>query len=195
MSNKEIAILEKKMTPVTTSVLSLVVTDAETEHRGVELLSQLNKIGDVMKATKAKIYDPAWATVVAIREEWRPRESMLKEAIDAVRGKLTAYRTEVEAKKAKILDRVGDGKGKLKLETAVNQVADLGADGAVQTEKGTVKYKTVKKFEITDILQLSTWNRGAAIIPNEIVIREAMKRGLELPGVRYFEEQVPTNYR
>lgn len=196
MTDKSIAVIEKKLLPTLKEVESLVVTDEKSEREAATLLSKLNLVGDSMKEKKAEIYDPAWATVVAIRAAWKPREDMLANAITIVRAKMNKYRTDAKAKAdeeaAKIAARVGEGKGKLKVETAVKQMEAIEQPtGAVATSAGVVKYKTVPKFEVVSLKELPIKYHLA----NEVEIRKAMLAGIKLEGVRYFEEQVPVNIR
>jgi hypothetical protein len=196
MTNKDIAVIEKKLLPTIKEIERLTVVDEKSEIEASEMLSQLNLIGDSMKEKKAKVYDPAWQTVVAIRAEWKPREDMLSNAIDLIRGKLKKYRTDAkaaaDAEAAKIADRVGEGKGKFKVETAVRKIEEIEQPtGSVATDAGIVKYKTVTKFEVTDMKALPIEYH----IADEVAIRKAMLSGIKLQGVRYFTEEVPLNYR
>lgn len=198
MTKKEVAIIEKQMTPVEIKerAETLAVTDEKSEIRAAEMLSQFNLVGDWMKKDKAKEYDPAWKTVVAIRARWKPKEDILTAAITLVRSKMNKYRTDAKAKAdaeaAKIADRVGEGKGKFKVDTAVRKIEEIDRPtGAVATEAGVVKYKTTQKFEVMDVTMLPI----EYILPDEVAIRKAMLEGKKLPGVRYFEEQIPVNFR
>ena len=42
---------------------------------------------------------------------------------------------------------------------------------------------------------LAAVDNGKYILPNETAIRDAMKVGIELKGVRYYEEQMIRNLR
>ena len=196
MSNKDIAIIEKQLTPTLKEVEELDVVDEKSEIEASELLSKLNLVGDAMKEKKAKVYDPAWATIVAIRAEWKPKETILENAIAAVRAKLSKYRTAAKAKadaeEAKIAARIAPGKGNLSIETGVKKIEEIDRPAAaVTTNAGMVKYKTVQKFEVIDMKLLPLEYH----LPNEVAIRKMMLAGQKLEGVRYFEEQIPQNFR
>lgn len=196
MSKNEIIAIEKKLGPTLKDVESIVVTDEASEKEATDILSRLNIIGDAMKAAKAKVYDPAWQTVVAIREEWKPKETKLESAVSLIRGKLSKYRTaakaEADKKAAEIAARVGSGKGKLKVETAVKKMEGLDMqDGSVTSDAGVVKYKTVQKFKVIDLKLLPLDFHLA----DEVAIRKAMVAGQKLPGVEYSTEEVPMNFR
>lgn len=196
MTNKEVAVIERKLNPIQEQIRDIEVIDEKSERQAAELLSKLNLVGDAMKEKKAKVYDPAWATVVAIRAEWKPKEEMLESAIKLIRRKMNDYRTEAkriaDEAAAKIAARVGEGKGKLKIDTAVRQIDEIDRPtGAVATTVGVVKYKTTPKFEVMDLTLVPIEYHLA----NEVAIRKAMLADQKLPGVRYFEEQVPLNFR
>lgn len=198
MTKKEIATIEKQMQPATIETLAdaLIVTDEKSEQAGAELLSKFNLAADWVQNDKAKEYDPAWATVVAIRARWKPQEDALQKGIKTVRAKLNAYRTAAkaaaDAAAAKIADRVGEGKGKLKIDTAARQIEDIEKPAAVvNTGMGSVKYRTMPKFKVVSLKDLPLEYHLA----DEVRIRKMMVAGMKLPGVEYWDEEVPQNYR
>lgn len=198
MTNKEVSVIEKKLHPIIEKANELVVKDEKSEKLATEMLSQLNLVGDKMKEQKAKVYEPAYATVVAIREEWKPRETLLSSAIAVIRGKMTKYRTDAkaaaDAEAAKIAARVGEGKGKLKVDTAVRQIEEIERPtGNVATDAGVVKYKTVPKFN-PDTINMRLLP-AQYHLPDLVAIRKAMLAGEKLPGVEYFTEEQPSNFR
>jgi hypothetical protein len=107
---------------------------------------------------------------------------------------MSAYQTEQDRiareKEEKIAARVGEGKGKLKVETAVNKMNEIErAPEKIESEKGKLSFRTVKKFEVQDTGMLPP----DYILPDLSAIRKAMLAGLELPGVKYWEEKEPIN--
>lgn len=196
MTQKEVTVLEKKLVPIEDAAQDLVIKDDKTMEKAHTMLSQINTFKDEMEARKAKIYDPAWATVVAIRAAWKPQETKVEVLVKMIRSKMTVYQTEAKRKAdteaAKITDRIGEGKGKLKIDTAVRKIEEMDKPSeSFATDSGVTKFKTVKKFEVMDMELLPMLYR----LPNEPLIRKAMLEGHILPGVRYYEEQVPMNFR
>lgn len=196
MTTKDIQVIEKKLSPIMAAVEKLEVVDAHSEHEATEMLSQLNVVGDAMKDKKAAVYDPAWATVVAIRAEWKPKETLLESAIKLVRAKMTAYRTrvqaEADAEAAKIAARVKEGRGNLSVESAVKRMEAIEKPvEVVTTSAGVVKYKDHPCMEVMDMALLPIEYH----IADEVAIRKLMAAGLKLPGVRYWIEQRPINTR
>jgi len=118
------------------------------------------------------------------------------EAITIVRNVMTAYQTAMVKKQKeeenRIANRVGEGRGKLTAETAVRKLEAMEAvEENVSTDVGSVQFRNIRKFEVVDITLLPK----DYILPNEMKIREAMKSFTHVPGVRYYEEQVPYNSR
>lgn len=172
------------------------ITDDKTMSEAVELLSVLNRKSDEIENEKNKVMRPALDVVAAERARWKPVETFLKGHIDTLRTAISRYRTEAkriaDAEELKIAERVGPGKGKLKPETAIKQMGEIDRpEGAVKAESGSVSFRTDKCFEVVDISKLPI----AYLLPNETEIRKAMKKGEELPGVRYYTEEVPINSR
>lgn len=196
MTTKDVQVIEKKLSPIIAAAEKLEVTDEKSENDATLMLSQLNAVGDAMAEKKAKVYDPAWATVVAIRAEWKPKETILETAIKMIRRKMIAYRTAaqelIDTKEAHIAARVKEGKGNLSAESAVKQMENIEKPtDVVTTGAGIVKYKPVKCFEVMDVTLVPIEYH----LIDEVAIRKAMNEGKEVAGVRYFIEQRPVNTR
>lgn len=192
MSN-ELAII-KEVSPVVSRAKELAITGPKEVEVGVEMLSQLNRFSDSVTREKEKVTKPLNEALKAERGRWKPIETMLDEAIAVVRCKLSAYQTEKReeerAAEEKLVARVE--KGTIKVDTAVRKIGEIErAEAKVFTDSGSVKFRTVKKFEVIDI--------GAVPIEyhliDESAIRKAMVAGVEVAGVRYFDEEVPVNSR
>lgn len=194
---------ETKLTVTNDTILSLIqeiesleVVDKTSLDTASENLSQVNKYLDAVIAYKEKKTVPLNALLKAIRSETKPIENALEELKDNLTSKMSVYQTHVTAKlkqeQEAIASRIGEGKGKLKVETAVRKIEELSVvDKHVETTSGKITFRTDKKFEVVDFSLLPDNYK----LPDERLIRDAMKAGIEIAGVRYFEEQVPINYR
>lgn len=197
MSKNEIAVLEKKeISPIESKVEKITIIDEKTKTIASEYLSQLNKSLDKVVAYKEAKTKPLNQALKVIRAETKPIETRLEDMIRSLRSKLGSYQTEqfriAQEKKEKIANRVGEGKGKLKSETAIAQIDEVDTpDKTVSTQSGSVNFKTVNKFEVVDMKLLPL----GLHMPDMSAIQEQMKKGIEFPGVRYFTEQVPVNHR
>lgn len=196
MGKNEVALIEKKVSPLVLKAEKFVINSPEAMREATAMLSEMNKYGDAIKKEKEKITKPLNEALKVERKRWAPLEDMWDRGIGALRKTMSAYQTaekkRADDEAAAIVNRVGDGKGKLKTETAVRKLGEIEApEESVSTDMGTVKFKTVRKFEVVDITLLPK----EYLLPNEVEIRAAMKAGVELPGVKYFDEEVPVNYR
>ena len=192
MSN--IAVYEKESVVAVAAEIHIVSHTALAE--AVETLSKLNQLYDRITAEKEKVTKPLNEALKAERGRWKPLETLYETAIATLRGKMTAYQTamvaEQKKEEAKLIARVGEGKGKLRVETVVRKLAEAQqAPDKVSTDAGMVKFKTVQKFEVMNFAELPDNYKLA----NEVAIRESMKTGASIPGVRFFEEQTPINFR
>lgn len=197
MSDKEIQVLEKKANPlITKSEKFKEIKDENDMKVATTLLSEMNRFSDHIEEQKNKLLRPALDTVAAIRKQYKPVEDMFKPAIAMLRTAMSKYQTAATAiadkKKDDIANRVGPGKGKLKAETAMQKIDEVDApERTVSTEAGAVRFDTVKHFEVIDLSKVPV----KYLLPNETMIRAAMKRDEALPGVRYYTTQEPRNLR
>lgn len=189
-------IVTKEVSPVVEQATALIIATGEDMTLATETLSKLNALNDRVVEDREKITKPLNAALKEVRAKYKPIESQLEEAIGIVRGKMSKYQTAaLKAKsdeEARISARIGEGRGKLKIETAVAQIEAIETPEAkVETEAGAVVFIPTKKFEIVSLAELPIEYHVA----DEIAIRKKMKEGVELPGVRYWIEQVPRNNR
>lgn len=194
--NENTEIIVKDISPVVLKAKGLSIKDEKDMTEAVELLSVLNKGLDRVVLEKEKVTKPLNEALKQERARWKPFETMCEEAIEIVRKKMTVYQTEktrlVQEEEAKLAARVGEGKGKLKMETASRMIDEIDApEKSVAAESGSVRFEKVKMFRIVDLSLLPT----EYILPNEVKIRAAMKKGEEIPGVEYYTEERPKNFR
>lgn len=196
MSKNEVALIEKKVNPLMAKAEKFEIESAKDMTEATAMLSEMNKIGDRIQAEKDKVMKPLNQAIKAERARWKPIETMFESGIASLRKAMTKYQTEqkriADEKADKIASRVGEGKGKLKAETAMSKIDEIDRpDSIVATDAGVVKFRTVKKFEVMDMTMLPIEYH----IADDAAIKAAMSQGTELPGVRYYEEQVPVNFR
>lgn len=174
----------------------VVINTPKDMEKATEMLSILNKYSDQVTEKKESVTKPLNAALKAARELFKPLEAGLEEGIDMIRGAMTIYQTEkkkiADIEEAKIAARTKPGKGNLSLEKGMEKMDQIEKPAeSITTENGAISFMTVKKFEVMDITLLP----HTYILPDEVAIRKAMKEGVELPGVKYWEEQVPKNTR
>jgi hypothetical protein len=176
--------------------LGIVITTAEEMQEATELLSRANKYLDSVIEYKEKKTKPLNQALKVIRAETKPVETALEAIIDSLRSKATKYQTALidaqNKQKQAIAGRIGEGKGKLKFETAVAKLENIVApDKKVESEAGSVTFHPVKHFEVENIEELPMIYH----LPDLQSIKDLMKQGTELKGVRYWTEQELINRR
>lgn len=187
---------EKELTPIEAQINTLEITDPTTMKEAVSYLSQVNSYLDKVIEWKENKTTPLNALLKTIRGETKPLETRLEALVSELRGKMSEYQTDMEAKRkeeeSKIAERVKSGKGNLSVESAVKKIDALETvEKKVDTEAGTVKFRTVKRFEIVSISEVPMEYH----VIDEVAIRKAMLAGTEVKGVRYYETQEATNFR
>lgn len=203
--SKEIAII-KDVPGLVKIAKGVTITGPKQMTDAVGLLSTLNKKLDLLKADRKKITAPIKASVKEIESRYKPSETMLSEAIETLRKMISGYQTEskrlAEEEEARIAARVGEGKGKLKAETAIAKMGEIERpEEHVATDAGSVKFRTDRKFQLESFDDLPNFIKGKIFtlaIEKGIVdqvLRAELKTGKEYPGVKYWDEETPINSR
>lgn len=192
----EIEVLNQEISPVFKLAQGLIIEDEEGMGIATELLSKLNQFGDRMKEEREKVTKPLNEALEAERARWRPIDETNKTAISIVRGKMSLYQTEQVEKQrkeeARIAARVGEGKGKLKVETAVKKIENLKqVDNKVSSSSGSVKFREDKILKITDETKIPR----EYLIVDEKMVLSALKAGLVVMGAELEIKMVPINFR
>lgn len=194
--SKEITIFQKKISSIISEAKSVSIFSLADMVVATEVLSKLNKFNDKIVAEREKVTKPLMEALKAERARWKPIEDQNNEAIEIVREKMSAYQTAQNKARDEEMDklgaRVGTGKGKLKVETAVRKMDDIkGPEDTVVTGAGVVKFKDIKIVVIDDVggIPDEFWDL------NEGRVRTALMAGNKVPGARLETKSVPVNYR
>ena len=197
MAKNSLSLIDKNIKDSSIKIIDeindLVIKNDDDLERGVVLLSEINKINDRVDAEKSKIIKPLLLAISAERKRWKPIEDILKSPIESLRRKMSEYSTYKYNKNLDKQDKIKDSilNGEISLEKGIKKLEKIDNLRVVSTESGSVKFRSIKRFEVVDITKLPS----EYILPNESKIREAMGNNIELDGVRYFIEQVPYNQR
>lgn len=195
-SSKEVAVLEKEVSPIVNEATAIEIKNDKDMKVATEILSRLNIARDRTIEKMETITKPQKEAIKAAESIFKPFIVKAKSAIDIIRDKMSSYQTEkIEAarkEEAKIAARIGEGKGKLKIETAVEKMKDIEKPAeTVIAESGSLKFREDLVYEIEDLSKIPL----DYLIPDEVKIRKAMKAGIRLPGVKYSTKMVPINSR
>jgi len=170
--------------------------NAKDMESAAVVLSTINKYRDEIKEKKESVTKPINEALKNIRSLFKPLEEKLDSSISLIRTEMTRYQTDemkrVADEKSKIENRIGEGKGKIGFETAVKKIENIEKpEQNVNVSNGSVGFVKTRKFLVENVSLLPV----EYVLPNEVLIRNAMKTGIELPGVRYYDEMVPRNTR
>lgn len=181
-------------TQIITKAENLTIATQDDLVVATTVLSELNRAKDAIILEKEKVTRPLLDALNAERARWKPQETKLDSLIIKIRGAMTTFQTaliQVQKKEQdKIVAKLEDGK--IKPETAIRKLEALDTvDKKVETISGSVSFKTVTRFEVTDLSAVPV----EYVVLNEVKVREALKEGKNIPGVRKFEEQIPINQR
>lgn len=192
----EIRTYQKKVPNIVAEAESLEITDASSMQAGAELLSRVNKTLDAIDSEEEKVLAPMKEAMKAEKARWAPMREMLKPVVQKLRDGMSAYQTaeqkRVKEEKERLASRVGEGKGKLKLETAVAKMDEVETpDEVIAGSSGLVKFRTVKELVIDD----ATLIPREYLVPDEKAIKAALGAGKSVKGARLEEKQVPVNFR
>lgn len=187
-------IIKKEIAPIVTEVENMSINNSADMSQATSTLSQLNSFLDAMTEEKEKLTKPINEALKEIRARYKPTETVLEEAIATIKKKMGSYQqlalAEQKKAEAKIAEKVMAGK--LKVETGIKKMSEVDTpDAKVKTDEGSVGFKPIKKFEVVDMTKLPMEYHLA----DEVKIRKTMQAGIELPGVRYYEELSVVNRR
>jgi hypothetical protein len=196
ISTESIKHLENEITPVVAYATSIFVKNDKDMALAAEALSKVNKYADTVEEKREAITKPLNVALKASRALFKPLEDRLQASIDHIRKEMSRYQTEkvkvMREEEAKIAARVGEGKGKIKIETAVRKMGEVEKPvDELVAESGVVTFMEVLKFKVMDI----TLVPPEYLLVDEVKVRAALKAGAKVPGMDYWFEQVPKNYR
>jgi len=164
-STKEVSIFEK-------TANELKITSAADMEAAVDTLGSIKKMQKSLKTKEDEAKKPFQETLNGIRDAYRPIKTNLDKAESTIKQKIGAFRTaeakKAEEKKAKIEARVGEGRGKLKVDTAINQISNVESSRSanhVDTGSSSMTVRKIKKLNITD----------ESLIPREFLVVDQAK--------------------
>lgn len=196
MSDNKIVEFKKEVTPIIKQAEGLAVTCAEEVAVATDVLSRLNKNLDAIEAEKDKVLGPLKEAAKAEKARWKPLEDMFGGAVDRIRGLLSTYQTEQmrlkREEEAKVLARMGEGKGHFKAETVIRKLGDIeGPEKKVEVENGGLTFRESKQLKITDEAKVPKeyW------VIDEKKLLDALKEGKVVEGAEIEIIQVPVNKR
>lgn len=196
MDKQEIIAFERKVEPAIVRVQKLHIKNVKDIKEAVQTLSLINKYADQVREKRETVTKPLNEALKNARALFKPVENKLDGAVALLREAMSEYQTRETTKQrieeGKIIDRVGEGKGKIKLDTAVSKIEGLAkVDDEIVAESGTVKFREDKVLKIID----------KNIVPFEYFVLDEkklvadLKEGKQVPGAILEIKMTPLNYR
>lgn len=194
VDEKRLEVVQGKVTGTAEIIESLHIKDDKDMAYASELLSKANTHAKEIKKDKESLTKPLNAVLLKIRKKYKPVETELEKAIKHLRKEIGAYQTrkeeEAEDEKAKIAGRVGQGKGKLKIETAAKQIANVDSpDKKVETESGSISFRDDYEITVVDIREIPE----QFLSVDEAGIKKALKAGGTVAGISAKKIKIPIN--
>lgn len=173
-------------------VPEIVINSKETLAQASDIRSQVKSYLKKLTEEKEKVTKPLNDALKAERARFKPFEEKAEAILEQLDAKMIAYQT-AEAKRAaeeeaKIAARVGEGKGKLKLETAMTKMADIDTPDKVV---GNTRFVTDYELVITDIKAIP--DQYLKIEVKTAALKTVLKSGVKIPGCSLREIQRPVN--
>lgn len=184
------------LAPLAEQAETIVISDQKSLTEATEILSRLNHFNDQIEDESNKVLAPLKEAMSAEKARWKPAITYYKAGIEAIRLKIATYQTNLtnslKAKEQAITDRIGQGKGKLSVDTAISKLEALPTiQKTTSTEAGTVQFREKQTLKVTDITKI-TINYFDL---NEARLLADLKLGKLIPGAEIEIIQVPVNYR
>lgn len=196
MTKDKAIVLKEEVSPVIAKALEITIKGKEDMVVATDYLSKLNKIADRIKEEKDKVLGPLNEARKAEMARWKPVEVMYEKGIEYIRHAMSDYQTlEIKRQReeeAKLASRIGEGKGKIKFETAMRKMNEIDKpEDNVVTDSGSIKFRETKVLKVVN----------EKIIPREYLlvderkVTEALKAGMVVAGCELELKMVPVNSR
>lgn len=194
VDEKQLQVVQEKVTGTADVIMKMTIKNDNDMSSASELLSKANTHAKEIKADKEKLTKPLNAVLLLIRKKYKPVETELEKAIKHLRSEIGAYQTkkddEAEEERKRIAGRVGAGKGKLKIETAAKQMAEVeGPEKKVETESGSISFKTDHEITVVNIYDIPEQFLSVDLTG----IKKVFNAGGTVEGVSAKKIKVPIN--
>lgn len=189
-SEKAVAEVARSLKGFEAKVTALEVVDGPSEATALAMVKTVKDAGRAAEDKLDEFIRPLNEVVKNLRSVFKPHIDRFKALETAIKGKMNAYRAKIEAEAAEERRKAEEKrkKAEAKAEATGKPVKEVAIPEApkqmVQAGNAAVVYRKVKKFEITDETKIP---RNFLEV-NTTKIRAAVMQGIEIPGVKTWEE-------
>lgn len=170
---------EKDIIKFKGSVGELVVKNDSDLEKASVLLTSINKVLGSIEEEKNKVLKPLNEAVKAERARWKPIETVYEDMVAGIRSKMSIYQTDkfnqARIDTQKLADRMGEGKGKLKVETVQAKLAQI------EQPKKKVAKVSFREDKVLKIVDESKIPRKYLVI-DEKSVKDDLKKSIDVPG-------------
>lgn len=193
-NNGQITVIKRQVTKATNQAKDLVVSNQEEFDIAANLLTDIKKAYKLAEDDRTSITAPINKSLTAINARYKPFKDDLDAAEKIVKSKLGEYQTKVQAdldkKEAELRQKMASNE--ITPEEAVEQIENEESIGTkVQTRRGSVQFKTVRKVRVTDVTKVPAeyLNNAKVIEAITSAVRSAALDGQQIAGVEVYEEK------
>lgn len=193
---KSITVIEKEVSPIVSKAQALLVNDQKSMVVATEMREKLKFVLKGLTVDKEKVTKPLNEALREVRLRYKPLEDQLNMAIEAINSKMSTHQTEAIRKQkeeeAKIASRVGEGRGKIGIETAIKKIENVEKPAThISTVAGGARFRTDKILKIVDESKIPR----DYLIPDKTRILVDLKGGKPVEGCEIEEIQTPVSTR
>lgn len=176
---------------------ALVVDSEATNLKAVEMAGQVKRLDKKLELARKDYTGPANEYVKAINGTVKPRQALLREIENGLKGKISTHQAAVllEHRKAEEAARKAQKKLQAKLDAdakkagveavKVDEVVVAAADPVTRTESGTATQRKTWEFEVEDPGKVPP----EYLMVDEKKVRAAVRNGVRnIPGVKIYQE-------
>ena len=183
IAEKEVTQLNSKITKATNYANGVIIKTDEDQENVVKALIGIENEEKRVDEQRKFFTDPLNQQVKKINGLFKPLIEGLGGAADTLRGKMSKYQMDLDAKakkaEAKAMADLDSGKIK-NIETAVAHIEAVKApEKTVRMDAATVSYADKIGFEIIDSLIIPR----EYLIPDEDKILKVVRAGIDIPGI------------
>lgn len=197
MDNKEVQVMDKKVTKFLATVQDLRVYDDHSMYMAGETRLEIKTLGKELKATKDGIIKPLKESLDNIKALFAPVEEKYERAEKLIANEIISYqntqiakRLKIEEEEQKKLDdaRIAAEKGKI----SEKQLEKIEAKVEAKLEKAPEVIKKTDSFHTRSIAKVRITNEK--LIPKEfwmidsVKLNTAVKGGMKIPGAELYYE-------
>lgn len=156
-------------------------------HEATSTISLLSSRLEALTAHKERKTVPLLASLKAIREDYAPTETLLKESILSLKQSLLNYHQEQQSLQKEVINNPSTSPTEkitlLSKQPSANKIA---------TSHGSITFTSLTRYQITDPSHIPP----SLLEINLPALKDYLKKGNPLPkGIQQYEEKSIRNYR